>query len=49
VDSPLAIAGETKAPARAAPEMGEHADAILAELGYGPGDIRALRATGALG
>jgi crotonobetainyl-CoA:carnitine CoA-transferase CaiB-like acyl-CoA transferase len=29
-----------------APALGEHTDAILAELGYGPEEIRALRADG---
>jgi len=49
VDSPLHIAGEAKAPAGPPPALGEHADAILAELGYGAADIAALRASGALG
>jgi formyl-CoA transferase len=31
------------------PEIGAHADAILAEHGYTPGEIRALREAGALG
>ncbi|MDB5893319.1 MAG: CoA transferase [Rhodoferax sp.] len=30
------------------PALGEHSDAILAELGYAPGDIAALRAAGAV-
>jgi crotonobetainyl-CoA:carnitine CoA-transferase CaiB-like acyl-CoA transferase len=27
----------------ATPEVGEHTDEILAELGYSPGDIRGMR------
>jgi crotonobetainyl-CoA:carnitine CoA-transferase CaiB-like acyl-CoA transferase len=33
---------------RLAPELGEHSDAILGELGYAPDDIAALRAAGAI-
>jgi formyl-CoA transferase len=49
VDSPLNVAGAAKAPAGPPPGLGEHAEEILAELGYGPGEIRALREGGALG
>jgi len=33
---------------RPAPSLGEHTDAVLAELGYSPAEIAELRATGAL-
>ena len=33
----------------ASPRLGEHADVILAELGFGPDDVTGLRAAGALG
>ncbi len=32
----------------AVPALGQHTDAVLAALGYAPGDIAALRATGAI-
>lgn len=35
-------------PAGAVPALGEHTDAVLGELGLGPGDIAALRERGAL-
>jgi len=40
--------GRDDAPMGAVPALGEHTDAILAELGYGGGDIEALRAQGAI-
>lgn len=49
VDSPLHVAGAAKAPAGPPPAMGEHAEAILDELGYSAAEIAALRAAGALG
>jgi crotonobetainyl-CoA:carnitine CoA-transferase CaiB-like acyl-CoA transferase len=42
VDSPFQIAGETKAPPRMAPGIGEHTRALLAELGCTPAEIEAL-------
>ena len=32
----------------AVPALGQHTDAVLAELGYAPGDIAALREAGAV-
>jgi crotonobetainyl-CoA:carnitine CoA-transferase CaiB-like acyl-CoA transferase len=40
-------AGAASGP-RAAPRLGEHTEAILAELGYGPAEIAALRRSGAI-
>jgi crotonobetainyl-CoA:carnitine CoA-transferase CaiB-like acyl-CoA transferase len=42
VASPVRCAGETP-PARPAPALGEHTDALLRELGYDEARIRALR------
>jgi crotonobetainyl-CoA:carnitine CoA-transferase CaiB-like acyl-CoA transferase len=50
VDSPLHVVGEAKAPAGPPPRHpGEHTEAILAERGWSAEEIRALRASGALG
>jgi len=35
-------------PARPAPQLGEHTDALLRELGYGDPDIERLRQAGAI-
>ena len=48
VGSPMRFA-ETPLQAQAAPPLlGQHSDAILAELGYGTGDIASLRGAGAI-
>ena len=44
VDSPFQIQGETKAPPRRAPGIGEHTQALLSELGYSAAEIDALAA-----
>lgn len=49
VNSPVLLRGVPKVPAKRGPELGEHNDEILAELGFGPAEIEALRAGGALG
>ncbi|GAO01240.1 CaiB/BaiF CoA-transferase family protein [Anaeromyxobacter sp. PSR-1] len=48
VASPVRLRGEA-APLRPAPRLGEHGDAVLAEAGFSPAEIAALRAAGALG
>ncbi|ABC82112.1 CaiB/BaiF CoA transferase family protein [Anaeromyxobacter dehalogenans] len=48
VASPVRLRGEA-APLRAAPRLGEHGEAVLAEAGFSPSEIAALRAAGALG
>jgi crotonobetainyl-CoA:carnitine CoA-transferase CaiB-like acyl-CoA transferase len=49
IDSPLWLSGERKVRSRAAPEIGEHTDEVLASLGYGVEAIRALRERGVIG
>ena len=44
IRAPIRLSGSDKAAARRAPLVGEHSDAILAELGYDPAAISALRA-----
>jgi len=46
IDSPFQVAGAEKQPPRMAPEIGQHTEAILAELGYGPEDIVQIQGEG---
>jgi crotonobetainyl-CoA:carnitine CoA-transferase CaiB-like acyl-CoA transferase len=48
IASPIAVRGAAKRAATRAPELGEHNDEILAELGFTGGQIETLRATGAI-
>jgi formyl-CoA transferase len=43
VSSPIQVRGVAKTPARRGPEIGEHNDEILQQLGFGPGEIEQLR------
>ena len=47
VSSPIQVHGVTKVPARRAPALGEHNEAVLQELGFSPKDVVALQASGA--
>jgi crotonobetainyl-CoA:carnitine CoA-transferase CaiB-like acyl-CoA transferase len=49
VSSPLWLKGSPKVPARRAPELGEHSDAILRAQGYDEAEIKRLRESGAVG
>lgn len=48
VGQPIGLAGADGGPRTAAPEPGEHSEAVLAELGYSPAEIAALRAKGVI-
>ena len=49
ISSPLQVHGVDKVRARRAPEIGEHNDEILGELGFNTQEIEGLHAAGALG
>jgi formyl-CoA transferase len=40
------VHGVAKAPARRAPELGEHSEEILEQLGFNTGEIDTLRTSG---
>ena len=48
ISSPIQVHGVTKVPAKRAPNLGEHNDEILKELGFGPNEIEQFRTTGAV-
>ena len=48
ISSPFQVHGVAKAPARRGPELGEHTEEILHELGFDATSIEALREAGAL-
>src|SRR5258707_12793948 len=48
IDSPVHLDQETKVAPRRAPEIGEHTEQILNELGFDTGTIAKLRAAGAI-
>jgi len=49
IDSPLTVAGAAKAPPGPAPDLGQHSDELLRELGYEGEEISRLRQRGAVG
>ena len=48
ISSPIRVAGVTKVPARRAPELGEHNDEVLEQLGFDATQIDGLRVSGAI-
>jgi crotonobetainyl-CoA:carnitine CoA-transferase CaiB-like acyl-CoA transferase len=46
ISSPIQVHGVAKVPAKRAPDLGEHNDEVLKQLGFGAGEIDALRASG---
>src|SRR5204863_2846358 len=48
ISSPIQVHGVDKVPARRAPDLGEHNEEILRELGFDAKDIDGLRASGAV-
>lgn len=48
VAQPIRMASHAQWPQQAAPQLGEHTDAMLREIGYGPAEIEKLRAAGAI-
>jgi crotonobetainyl-CoA:carnitine CoA-transferase CaiB-like acyl-CoA transferase len=49
ISSPIQVHGVKKVSARRAPDLGEHNQSVLAELGFSANDIGALLSSGALG
>src|SRR5437667_4890052 len=48
ISSPIQVHGVSKVPARRAPQIGEHNDEVLKELGFGENEIDGLRTSGAI-
>jgi crotonobetainyl-CoA:carnitine CoA-transferase CaiB-like acyl-CoA transferase len=48
VNNPITLRGLARVPSRRAPELGEHNDDVLAQLGFSADDINQLQATGAI-
>jgi formyl-CoA transferase len=48
ISSPIQVHGVAKVAAKRAPELGEHNEEILRQLGFAAADIDGLRASGAI-
>jgi formyl-CoA transferase len=49
ISSPIQVHGVTKVPAKRAPELGEHTEEVLKELGFDTKEIDGFRTSGTLG
>src|SRR6185436_17710695 len=49
ISSPIQMHGVAKVPAKRAPEIGEHNEEVLKELGFAANEIERLRASGVIG
>ena len=49
ISSPIKVHGVAKVPARRAPEIGEHNEEVLKELGFGAKEVESLHESGVLG
>jgi crotonobetainyl-CoA:carnitine CoA-transferase CaiB-like acyl-CoA transferase len=49
ISSPIQVHGVKKVSARRAPNLGEHNESVLRDLGFSAGDVGALVSSGALG
>jgi crotonobetainyl-CoA:carnitine CoA-transferase CaiB-like acyl-CoA transferase len=48
ISSPIQVHGVAKVPAKRAPNIGEHNEQVLEQLGFSVGEVEALRASGAV-
>jgi crotonobetainyl-CoA:carnitine CoA-transferase CaiB-like acyl-CoA transferase len=48
ISSPIQVHGVAKAPAKRAPDIGEHNDEVLKQLGFSAAEIDGLRTSGAV-
>jgi formyl-CoA transferase len=48
ISSPIQVHGVAKVPARRGPEIGEHNDEVLSQLGFDSTEIESLRVSGAI-
>jgi crotonobetainyl-CoA:carnitine CoA-transferase CaiB-like acyl-CoA transferase len=46
ISSPIQVHGVAKVPARRAPELGEHNEEVLKQLGFSTSEIDGLRTSG---
>jgi len=49
ISSPIQVHGVTKVPAKRAPDLGEHDQEVLDELGFSANEIASLRSSGTVG